>query len=377
MKKLFKVGLFGVAAMLMLAGCSGKKNDTAKASQAEGTSAEESTEEYVKEGSITLGEYKGIPVTVPTPHVTEEEVDAQIQRSLEANAEYLETDKKAENEDMVNINFKGMVDGKAFDGGTAEAYDLVLGSGQFIEGFEDGLLGAKKGDKKDLKLKFPKDYQKKDLAGKDVVFEVTVNAVKVKTIPELNEEFVTKVSPEDGTVEKFRKSMEDAILNQKQLQINSQRDIDIVDAVIERSKIVCATADIDKEYEEQLQYHTNMAGMYGMDLASYAKLNGMDEDGLKKEIRNQAKEFAKQRMVLNEIAAKEKLTVTDEDREKLGQQSYYGSAEDLIKAVGQEKVDETALVQKTLNFLVENAVITAAESSDAPVSESETETVAE
>lgn len=372
MRKFLKVGLCGAAALMMFAtGCSGQKS-AKDASQAESTAEGETpaeTEEYVAEGSITLGEYKGIPVTVTEPTVTDEEVDAQIQQLLNSSAEYLEVDREAQLGDQVNIDYKGMKDGVAFDGGTAEGYDLVLGSNSFIDGFESGLVGAKKGEEVTLNLTFPDPYQNNpDLAGQAVVFEVKVNNVKEKTVPELTDDFVAKVSPEDGTVEKLRENMKAFILEQKQYQIDNQRNTDILNAVIDKSEIVCATDDVDKNYETQVQYYTNRASMYGLDLATYASLMGMDEEGLKSELRNVARDMTKQEMLLKEIASRENITVTDEDREALAERYGYDSLESFLETADKEIVDDTALMQKTLDFLVENAEITVAKGDVAPAS---------
>ena len=372
MRKFLKVGLCGAAALMMFAtGCSGQKS-AKDASQAESTAEGETpaeTEEYVAEGSITLGEYKGIPVTVTEPTVTDEEVDAQIQQLLNSSAEYLEVDREAQLGDQVNIDYKGMKDGVAFDGGTAEGYDLVLGSNSFIDGFESGLVGAKKGEEVTLNLTFPDPYQNNpDLAGQAVVFEVKVNNVKEKTVPELTDDFVAKVSPEDGTVEKLRENMKAFILEQKQYQIDNQRNTDILNAVIDKSEIVCATDDVDKNYETQVQYYTNQASMYGLDLATYASLMGMDEEGLKSELRNVARDMTKQEMLLKEIASRENITVTDEDREALAEPYGYDSLESFLETADKEIVDDTALMQKTLDFLVENAEITVAKGDVAPAS---------
>ena len=372
MRKFLKVGLCGAAALMMFAtGCSGQKS-AKDASQAESTAEGETpaeTEEYVAEGSITLGEYKGIPVTVTEPTVTDEEVDAQIQQLLNSSAEYLEVDREAQLGDQVNIDYKGMKDGVAFDGGTAEGYDLVLGSNSFIDGFESGLVGAKKGEEVTLNLTFPDPYQNNpDLAGQAVVFEVKVNNVEEKTVPELTDDFVAKVSPEDGTVEKLRENMKAFILEQKQYQIDNQRNTDILNAVIDKSEIVCATDDVDKNYETQVQYYTNQASMYGLDLATYASLMGMDEEGLKSELRNVARDMTKQEMLLKEIASRENITVTDEDREALAERYGYDSLESFLETADKEIVDDTALMQKTLDFLVENAEITVAKGDVAPAS---------
>ena len=357
--------------MMFATGCSGQKS-AKDASQAESTAEGETpaeTEEYVAEGSITLGEYKGIPVTVTEPTVTDEEVDAQIQQLLNSSAEYLEVDREAQLGDQVNIDYKGMKDGVAFDGGTAEGYDLVLGSNSFIDGFESGLVGAKKGEEVTLNLTFPDPYQNNpDLAGQAVVFEVKVNNVKEKTVPELTDDFVAKVSPEDGTVEKLRENMKAFILEQKQYQIDNQRNTDILNAVIDKSEIVCATDDVDKNYETQVQYYTNQASMYGLDLATYASLMGMDEEGLKSELRNVARNMTKQEMLLKEIASRENITVTDEDREALAERYGYDSLESFLETADKEIVDDTALMQKTLDFLVENAEITVAKGDVAPAS---------
>ena len=372
MRKFLKVGLCGAAALMMFAtGCSGQKS-AKDASQAESTAEGETpaeTEEYVAEGSITLGEYKGIPVTVTEPTVTDEEVDAQIQQLLNSSAEYLGVDREAQLGGQVNIDYKGMKDGVAFDGGTAEGYDLVLGSNSFIDGFESGLVGAKKGEEVTLNLTFPDPYQNNpDLAGQAVVFEVKVNNVKEKTVPELTDDFVAKVSPEDGTVEKLRENMKAFILEQKQYQIDNQRNTDILNAVIDKSEIVCATDDVDKNYETQVQYYTNQASMYGLDLATYASLMGMDEEGLKSELRNVARDMTKQEMLLKEIASRENITVTDEDREALAERYGYDSLESFLETADKEIVDDTALMQKTLDFLGENAEITVAKGDVAPAS---------
>lgn len=301
--------------------------------------------------------------------MTDEEVDAQIQQLLNSSAEYLEVDREAQLGDQVNIDYKGMKDGVAFDGGTAEGYDLVLGSNSFIDGFESGLVGAKKGEEVTLNLTFPDPYQNNpDLAGQAVVFEVKVNNVKEKTVPELTDDFVAKVSPEDGTVEKLRENMKAFILEQKQYQIDNQRNTDILNAVIDKSEIVCATDDVDKNYETQVQYYTNQASMYGLDLATYASLMGMDEEGLKSELRNVARDMTKQEMLLKEIASRENITVTDEDREALAERYGYDSLESFLETADKEIVDDTALMQKTLDFLVENAEITVTKGDVAPAS---------
>ena len=346
-----------VAVAAAASGC-GKKTGT-ETTAAESTAAE--TEEYVAESSVKLGEYKGIAVTVTEASVTDEEVENQIQQVLNSKAEYREVDRAAQMGDQVNIDYKGLLDGEAFKGGTAEGYDLTLGSGSFIDGFEDGLVGAVKGDQKDLNLTFPDSYPNNpDLAGKEVVFEVTVNAVKERSVPELTDEFGASVSPDDGTVEKYRESTRENLLEQKQLSIDNQRDTDILNAVVDNSEVVCSTASIDEAYDTQLKAYTNMLSSYGVDLATYAGMIGSDEDSFKQEIRQEAKEMAKQSLVLNEIATQENITIDDSDKEALAKRYGYESLKTMLQNdnIDQKMVDDTALMQKTLDFLVENAKIT-------------------
>ena len=325
-----------VAVAAAASGC-GKKTGT-ETTAAESTAAE--TEEYVAESSVKLGEYKGIAVTVTEASVTDEEVENQIQQVLNSKAEYREVDRAAQTGDQVNIDYKGLLDGEAFEGGTAEGYDLTLGSGSFIDGFEDGLIGKNVGDTVDLNLTFPDSYSNTDLAGKD--------------------EFVASVSPDDGTVEKYRESTRENLLEQKQLSIDNQRDTDILNAVVDNSEVVCSTASIDEAYDTQLKAYTNMLSSYGVDLATYAGMIGSDEDSFKQKIREEAKEMAKQSLVLNEIAKQENITIDDSDKEALAKRYGYESLETMLQNdnIDQKMVDDTALMQKTLDFLVENAKIT-------------------
>lgn len=362
MKKIWNVGICTIAAAMLLAGCSkSDKTDTTAASAAESTAAGE-TEEYVAEGSVKLGKYKGVEVTIAKADATDEEIDAQIQQILKANAENVAVEREAKLGDVVNIDYKGIHNGEAFEGGTAEGYDLELGSGGFIDGFEDGLVGVKKGDKKDLNLTFPDPYQNNPaLAGEAVVFEVTVNSVMEKVIPEFNDAFVKKISPQDGTAEAYKQVLRDSITEQKKYDIETQRNIDLMEAIMSDSEIVCATDAVDAEYEAQLAQFTSQAGMYGIAVEDMYGIYGMDEAGFKAELRELAKDVTKQKMVYEEIAKNENIAVTDEDRTNLAKANGFETADELIAAYSEDEVRVAALAQKVLDFLLENAVITTAD----------------
>lgn len=376
MKKLVKAGLCGVAAaMLFTAGCSDKAAETKATESAAETAVEEASkaeaeetvapeeefdEEYVAESSVTLGEYKGLPVTVAKVEVTDEEVDAQVQFFLNACGEYVAVDRAAELGDVVNIDYRGLKDGEAFDGGTAEGSDLTLGSGQFIDGFEDGLVGAKKGEQRSLNLTFPEEYHSEELAGQDVVFEVTVNEVKQLEIPELDDAFVTKNFPEYANVAEFDEALRETLREQEQALSDNQRDTDLIQAILADSEVVCSTEEINEAYNLQLNSHIMQAAAYGADLENYASMFGMTEAEFKAQVRDAAREMAKQEVVLKEIARAENLTVDDADKEELAKSYGYESAEEMLKNVNitQEMVDDTALMRKALDFVIENAEIT-------------------
>ena len=363
MRKWMQTGVAALAAvMFLMAGCSGKTAESQEESQ---TAAE--TEEYVAESSITLGEYKGIPVTVTEPEVTDEEIESQIQQMLSARAEYVEVDREAQLGDQVNIDYKGLLDGEEFDGGSAEGANLILGSGNFIDGFEDGLVGAKKGEERSLDLTFPEEYPNNpDLAGKAVVFEVTVNAVKERVVPELTDALVAEISSDASTVEEYRETVRQMLLEQKQMTIDNQRDMDLLNSIIDNSEIVCSTEAVDEAYDTQLQAYTNMVSAYGLDLATYAGFMGMDEESLKAEIRTMAEDMAKQELVLREIAQKENITVSQEDEEAFAKEYGYESLDALLENdnVTEEMVEETTLFTKAMKFVVDNAKITVADASE-------------
>ncbi|MCI9584195.1 MAG: trigger factor [Clostridium sp.] len=381
MRKFVKAGLCGLAAaVLVCGGCSAKteqdpssqETDAQAGSGEAGSEAggaqdgaapaeEGATEEYIAEGSITLGEYKGIPVTVMKAEVTEEEIDQVIDNYLNSSATYEESDEAAVLGDTVNIDYKGLMDGTAFDRGSDTNFDLLLGSGRFIDGFEDGLVGVKKGEKRDLNLRFPEPYPNNpDMAGREVVFEVTVNAVKKRIVPELTDEFVAASFPEDKTVEGLRKSLREMLLSQKQSQIENSRDSQLLEEAMQRSEIVCATDQVNEALELQVDSVTRMAAGYGYDLASYAGLMGMDEAGLRAELKQAAVYMVKQEMTLDAIAEAEGIAVSQEDKEALAKEYGYESLSALLESQGvtEELVEDTVKKQKALRVLSDNAQVT-------------------
>ena len=260
----------------------------------------------------------------------------------------------AQDGDIVNIDYKGTKDGEAFDGGTAEGQDLTLGSGSMIDGFEDGLVGAKKGETKTLDLTFPENYREESLAGQAVVFEVTVNAVKEKQDAVLDDAFVQRTS-DYQTVDEYKEGIRADLLAQKQKTAEQEMEQDVLQDIIDNSDFKFSRNGLSVRYNQMLKQYTNQAKMYGMTLSQMAQANGMDEAGFKEYIYSSVKEAAKKEIVVKDIAAKEGLdNLTDEDKEAFAQAN--GTSKDtLVSLYGEDTVNEQVLQDKVLRFLASNA----------------------
>ncbi len=358
MRKYAKLALCGLAAVMVVAGCS--KKDTTETT-AEGTAAETTAEGADKTpadlGKVTkLGTYKGVEVEKMDTQVTDEELEAELQRILASNPEYSEvTDRPAKEGDVVNIDYVGMKDGVAFDGGTAEGYDLELGSGAFIDGFEDGLIGANKGSELSLNLTFPEEYHSPELAGQDVVFDVTVNSIEEKKDAVLDDNFVQRMS-DFNTVEEYKADTLVNLEKQKEDMADIQLENDAFMAALETCEFEVNEDAIEEQYQNQYSYYTQMVQMYGMELADYVSMLGMTEEEFQDEIRNAAELSIKQNLLVKAVAEAEKLEVEDADRQAAAAQ-YGMDVENMVNAYGQEALDESAMLIKVATFIKDNAVI--------------------
>ena len=363
MKKIFKVCMCGMVAATLISGCS--KKDVKETTQASTEATESSAQETVAtqdltnidNGKVTLGEYKGIEVTKDPVEVTDEELQQAIDQDLAAHEKKVDVDREVKDGDVVNIDYAGTKDGVAFDGGTAKGYDLTIGSNQFIDGFEDGLIGAKKGDKVSLNVTFPENYQNKDLAGKPVVFEVTVNSVQEKQVPELNDAYVQE-NTKSKTVDEYKEETKQTLLKSKNDAAEQKVKNDIYTAISANCKVEPEQKAIDANYDNLIARYTNQAAAYGMDFTTFiTAFTGMKEEDFKTAAKTQAEEIVKQRLIVNAIAEKEKLAVTDDDRKEVATELGYENAEELIKAEGQFEVDDYVMNNKVMEYLMQNAVI--------------------
>lgn len=337
------------------------KNASESSSTKEGEEAAEATteapdfeKEYNYADYIELGNYKGIEYEEQDTKVTDEEVEENIQSTLEAASEVKEdkTKKTVEDGSIANIDYTGKVDGKEFDGGSAEGYDLEIGSDTFIDGFEDQLIGMKVGEEKTIKVTFPKDYQQEDLAGKEAQFDVKVNYIGKEVVPELTDEYA-KENLEAKSVEDYKKTV------RKELEESKKENAKATIQGTVWSKIVSNAKEKKDLPEDMISYqkeqiesqYSSYAEMYGMEVDAFMQsMTGMTLDEC-------AKDSVKRTMVANLIIAKEKMTLSDKeykDRlENLASEYQYESAEEFEKANGKDIIEEYILNEKLLDYLVE------------------------
>ena len=326
---------------------------------------------------VTLGEYKGLTVEVDPVEVTDE----QVMDKIASETKQTLTEGTVEDGDTVNIDYVGKIDGEEFDGGSAEGYDLEIGSCTFIDGFEDGIIGMQVGETKDLELTFPEDYHSEDLAGKDVVFTVTVNSIS--RVPELTDEVADSVV-EGMTAEAYQESV-------RQELEDSAKESQKSDAQQKLLQAVYDNATISGYPEENLQYTINraknyyewLASMYGMTLDDYLTNYGMTQDEFMEQIQPVAEEALGEEMTLRAIAEEESIEVSDEEYQaglaRYAEAQGMDDPSKLEEAYGENYIRNSLLQEKVLNFLYENATIeevkeTEAESDTAEVTEAESDT---
>lgn len=346
-KRVSAVILAGVM-MLSLAGCG--KNDKAS--------------KYSK--YVELGDYKGIEYSMDVAEVTDDEVDQQVNSFLEGLSETEEiTDRAVEDGDIVNIDYVGTKDGEAFDGGTSEGYDLEIGSGSFIDGFEDGLIGHEIGEEVSLDLTFPEEYQSEDLAGQEVNFAVTINSISQKTVPKLTDELVAD-NTEYDTIEDYEASIRKNLEESNQTTAEQQAQSDVFNKVVENANITGYDEDevndlIDKEFNSFKDTAASYES-YGYSYEDVLAANGYSsEDELKEGITEYVKSYLDQVMVLYCIADKEDITVSSEEVDAMIEEymTTYSvtTKEEVLEYFGDDYFEISLLSEKVRDFLMENAVL--------------------
>lgn len=319
------------------------------------------TAEVATKPEVTLGQYKGIEVPENKVEVTDEEIEAELKKVQEQNAREITVDRPAENGDTVVIDFEGSVDGEVFEGGTAENHPLVLGSGSFIPGFEDQLVGATADSDVEVNVTFPEDYQAKDLAGKAAVFKVKVHEIKKKELPEINDEFAQDVSEFD-TLDEYKEDVKKGIAEQKEKAVRQEKQEKIIRQIVENAEmdipdpmVITQTRQMMDQFAQQMQSN-------GLSMAQYYQFTGLTPDGLLEQMKPQAQKNIENRLVLEAIAAAEGITASEEEVEKefANIAERYGLTVDKVKEIfadeETENIKSDIAAQKALDMITEAAV---------------------
>ena len=304
--------------------------------------------------------YKGIEVTRPSVEVTAEDIDREIDRVRERNSRIITVeDRAAENGDMVTIDFDGYVDGKQFDGGKAENYELTLGAGQFIPGFEDQVIGHNVGDEFDIDVTFPEDYHAEELKGKPAVFKIKLHEIKMKELPVVDDEFAKDVSEFD-TVDDYRKDIEKHLTEQREKAADNDVENQLVEAVIEKVQAEIPDEMVENEVDEIINSFAYRLQSQGLKLETYLKYTGQTTDDLRVQYKPQAERQVKVRLGLEKIAELENLKPTEEETEAEYQKlaDAYGMPLESVKnLVTVEGINGDIQNQKAIDLVKANAVI--------------------
>ncbi|WP_426457175.1 trigger factor [Staphylococcus cohnii] len=314
----------------------------------------------VVEPEVELGDYKGLEIEKQDTELTEEEVQESIDHQLGHLAEMVvKEDGAVENGDTVNIDFDGYVDGEQFEGGQAEGYDLEIGSGSFIPGFEEQLVGVKAGEEKDVNVTFPEEYHAEELAGKEATFKTKVNEIKYKDVPELNDEIANELDAEANSVDEYKENVRKRLAEQKATDAENTQKEEAINKATNNTTIDVPEAMIKTELDRMVQEFGQRMQQQGLNLETYFQISGQDESQLREQMTDDAEERVKTNLTLTAIADAEEVEVSDADidkeLEKMSEQ-FNISVEDIKQTLGStDIVKNDVRIQKVIDMLVEEA----------------------
>jgi trigger factor len=309
---------------------------------------------------VEIDDYKGIPAVKKTVEVTDEEISDEIKKVQERNSRMVTVeDRAAQDGDIAVIDFDGSVDGVAFDGGKAENYSLTLGAGQFIPGFEEQVIGHKTEEEFDVNVKFPADYQAADLADKDAVFKIKLHEIKMKELPEVDDDFVKDVSDFD-TLEKYKEDVKAKLTTAKENEAKDDVENQLIDHLVENMKAEIPQAMFDNRINEDVREFGYRLQSQGLNIDTYLQYTGMDKDSIRKQFQPQAERQVKVRLALEKIAKLENIQPSDEEIEeeytKLSK-SYEMDADKVKTFISREELIKDIVVEKAINLVRDSAVI--------------------
>jgi trigger factor len=319
------------------------------------------TAEVALKPPVSLGKYKGISVSKQDTEVTDADIDAAIEAGRNKNSRMIEiTDRAVKKDDQVTLDFEGSVDGASFDGGKGTDYPLTIGSGSFIPGFEDQLVGAEIGKELDVNVTFPDDYHEKSLAGKPAVFKCTVKAIKEKQLPELNDEFASNVS-EFETLAEYRADVENKLKERKAAQAKAAKEDEAVRALVEDSEMELPEPMVETQQRNMVNEFAQRMQYQGLTMEQYLKYTGSTVEKMMEQVKPQAEERIKSRLVLEAVAKEENIEASEDEvnAEIKKMADQYKMEESKVKEIlgeGQLKqLRQDLAVQKAADFIVENA----------------------
>ena len=318
----------------------------------------------VTKPEATIEGYKGIEVTRPAVKVTEEDVNQEIERVRERNSRIITVEgRAAENGDIVSIDFDGYVDGKQFDGGKADNYELTLGAGQFIPGFEEQIVGHNVGDAFDVNVTFPEDYHAEELKGKESVFKINLHEIKVKELPSVDDEFVKDVSEFD-TLADYKEDLKKKLAESKEKEAADDLENQLIDKLVELVQGEIPEAMYENKIADSIREFGYRLQSQGLNLDTYMKYTGMNVDQMKEGFRPQAERQVKLRLALEKIAALEELKAGEEDLnqeyQKIAEQ-YKMEADKIKELIPAAELEKDICVEKAINLVRDNANIKDAE----------------
>ena len=319
------------------------------------------TAEVALKPEVKLGKYKGVTVEKLDVEVTEEQINAEIDREREENARTIAVEDRAVMDgDMTVIDFEGFVDGVAFEDGKGENYPLTIGSGAFIPGFEEQLIGAKIDEETEVNVTFPEDYHAEALAGKPAVFKCTVKEIKVKELPELDDEFASEVS-EFETVAEYKESVKAKIAERKEKAAKDAKEDAVIDAIIEKAEMEIPDAMVETQQRQMVEDFAQRIQMQGLSMEQYMQFTGLTVETLLEQVKPQALRRIQSRLVLEAVADAEKIEVTEaEYDEEIGKMAemYQMEADKVKELLGDKhsaEVKKDIAVRKAVEFVVANA----------------------
>ena len=321
------------------------------------------TAEVAVKPEVKLGEYKGLKVDKVSTRVMQKEVDEEIEKERERNARTVEvTDRAVQDKDIVTLDFEGFVDGVAFEGGKGENYPLTIGSGAFIPGFEEQLIGAEIDKETEVNVTFPEEYQAKELAGKEAVFKCTVHEIKAKELPELDDEFASEVSEEAETLEDYKAEVKAKIKERKENEGKEKKENQAVEQAVANAEIDLPAPMVDLQAKQMADDFARRIMQQGMNLEQYFQFTGLNEEKMMEELKPQAEKRIRTRLVLEAIVAAENIEVSDERLDEELQKmadSYQMEVEKLKEFMGEnekKQMKEDIAVQDAVTLITEAAV---------------------